>query len=189
MLVFADYVKKCFDNMFAAYGILCVSSNDYTVHYSNESVFIDIVYDQGRSFEVNLFFGRKGALNNGISFNIGELLRLKNVEDEEGYRGLQASTQNALNRAVERLADLFGKYGREILIGDCETLSQLGILREKECNQYAVEKKLEYVRQDIESAWRNKNYRKVVALYESMESEIMPLESKKLEYARKHIND
>jgi len=41
------------------------------------------------------------------------------------------------------------------------------------------------VRAEVETAWRQKNYRRVIELYDSMKDDLTPTEAKKLEYATK----
>jgi len=53
--------------------------------------------------------------------------------------------------------------------------------------QWAEEQRLGEVRQEIDSAWRAKDYARVISLFEEIKEKMTTAETKKLEYAQKHV--
>ena len=53
--------------------------------------------------------------------------------------------------------------------------------------QWAEEQHLSEVRQEIDLAWRAKDYARVISLFEEIKEKMTPAEIKKFEYARKHV--
>ncbi len=189
MLDFKDSVLKSFDFLQSAYLFHCVEANDYSVRYENDTVFVVVLFDQGRSFELDVEIGQKGVLYGGQErpFNIGEVLRFKEVEKKEHYSFLQASDQTHLRNAINRLSVLLEKYGDDFLKGNRFAFKSLIDHRINECEEYAAARDLKFIRSEAEKAWREKDYRKVVSLYGPVKSQISGSEKKKLDYAERHL--
>lgn len=188
-LVFANHVHESFEFLILKYGFQCASSSEHCVRYENDRVFVNVRYDKERSYELDVEVGQKNVLFNGQErpFNLGEVLRLKEVEAKEQYTFLQASNQQDLVGAIRRLASLLDIYASELLQGDQFAFKALANLREREGRQYALEKELQFIRSDADKAWEAKDYAKMVRLYSPVEQLLTPAEKKKLEYAKKHL--
>lgn len=189
LLEFSNNVKKHFDFLLGPYGFKCTKSNNHNVTYENQHVFITIHFDNGISFELDICFGHHSMLfnENMQSFNLGELLRLYDVEKIEGYTFFQAATQNSLNRCIEKLSLLLKKYGHDVFTGNNRTFARLNELRLRECSQYARQKELTFARKDAEQAWQRKDYHNVVELYSKIYKLLTKSEKRKLDYAKKQI--
>ena len=62
-----------------------------------------------------------------------------------------------------------------------------GRLTEQRAEEWRKQRKMEEIRRTADEAWRAGRYRDVVALYESIASQLTPSEAKKLMMARKRI--
>ena len=99
---------------------------------------------------------------------------------------------------IARLVKMNADYLRQVLPllisaddnfwGDLPLFIQEQISKEDESDrQAAEERRLSEVRQQIEVAWRVRNYAKVISLFEEIKGKVTVAEIKKLEYARKHM--
>jgi hypothetical protein len=186
-LLFSDHVIRHFAFLISKYQCQCVSSNERLVRYENDLVFVNVRFDNGRSYELGVEIGQKNVLFNGqeMEFNLGEIIKLKDVENREKYTLFQVSDQELLVSAISNLAELIDTYGAELLQGNQVDFSSLAMLRRSECDKYEVARKLEFVRSEVDEAWKAKDYKKVVQLYRSVDAHITLAEKMKLEYAIK----
>ena len=189
-LIFAKHVHEYFDYLISAYQYQCIISSEECVRYENDDVFVSVRFDNGWSNELDVEIGQKGVLFNGIErpFNLGEILRLKGAEKKEKYTSVQTSNQEYLIIAIKRIAEVLKRYAQDLLQGDQAAFLSLVSLRERECEDYEIERELTFVRNEAAKAWNKKDYKKIVQLYSSVEHYISQSEIKKLEYAKKHID-
>lgn len=189
-LHFKDYALASFRFLESDYSFTCVSAEEGRVRYESESVFVEVLFDGRRSFELDIGIGQRNVLHNGRErpFNMGEVLRAKGVEKAESYTFLQASTQERLQRAIERLSELLKKYGPELLKGSPFAFKSVAGLRVREGERYALDRDLKRIRREAQEAWKSKDFAKVVALYRPVEAHLSVSEVKKLEYADKHCS-
>ena len=190
-LEFKNSVVKSFDFLQSDHSFSCVNANEYSVRYESDTVFVSVRFDNGRSFELDVEIGLRGVLYDGQErpFNLGEVLRLKGVEEKEGYTFLQASTQQRLENAINRLSSLLKLYATDLLDGNRFVFKSLADLRLKEGEEYALKRDLKLIRSEVKKAWKEKDFAKVVNLYSPIKSHITAAEKKKLEYAEKHKLD
>lgn len=187
---FEDHVQNQFKYLFDLYQYQVTKIKATIVHFESDRVGINVVYDKHRSFEVNLFFGLINAEDGSVltSYSIGELLRFKGVNIKENYRGFMASDEKNMIFAVKELSRLLKKYGEKILSGDNDEFNQLANYRHQEAKEYKLQKKIYLVRKDATTAWKNKDFKTVVSLYESIVNYLKDSELKRLNYAKKQIN-
>ena len=189
-LIFSKHTHKYFDYLVSAYLYQCVGSSEDCVRYENDDVFVNVRFDNGWSYELDVEVGQKGVLFNGQErpFNLGEILRLRGVEKKEKYTFVQTSNQEYLINAIEHLAELLKRYAKDFLQGDQAAFLSITSLRERECEDYEIEQELKSVRNEVAKAWDKKDFEKIIQLYTPVERYITPSEMKKLEYAKNHVD-
>lgn len=189
MLNFKDHVLKSFHFLESGYSFHCVDANELCVRYESDKVFVVVRFDNGRSFELDVEIGQRDILYNGKErlFNMGEVLRLKGVEKKEGYSFLQASGQSSLENAIDTLSGYLEKYGNDLLKGNRLTFKSLIDLRLREGEEYAIARDLRFIRHEAEKAWKKRDYRKFVSLYDPIKPYMTGSEKKKLEYAERKL--
>lgn len=189
-LIFSKHTHKYFDYLVSAYRYQCVGSSEDCVRYENDDVFVNVRFDNGWSYELDVEVGQKGVLFNGQErpFNLGEILRLRGVEKKEKYTFVQTSNQEYLINAIEHLAELLKRYAKDFLQGDQAAFLSITSLRERECEDYEIEQELKSVRNEVAKAWDKKDFEKIIQLYTPVERYITPSEMKKLEYAKNHVD-
>ena len=136
--------------------------------------------------EIGRFAERVGAQD--VEFSLGNIIEVMGASAETGYTFFQASTPEKVKSLVSRLADLLKQYGKAALTGDPLFFSKLRDDTARKSDDYLKQIQLSRVREQVAQAWRQKNYLKVVELYEPVRDDLTPAEVKKLEYARKHVS-
>lgn len=186
-LDFAGPAKISFNFLVTEYNFKLVQANDFLILYESDKIFVNVRFDNDRSYELDVELGERDALFNGRErpFSLTEVLRLKGAPAKDSYRCIMTSTQPVLVKFIAGLADRLKRYGAEFLDADKMAFEQLGDQREREGLAYAADQESTAVRRAVKDAWKEKDYHKIVELYESIEPHILPSERKKLEYARK----
>ena len=181
---FKNCVLEEFDFLVNEYGFRCTQSRTYYLRFESNSVFLELHYDGQRSFEMDFSLGLLDDLYEGRErpFFLGELIKFSGTDENENYHLMQASSPEKVAILVPKLASLVKIYAEGFFSGDKVRFKALSDFREKECNQHDLEKTLKNVRAAVQLAWRNKDYARVIKLYEPFRKHINPSELKKLEY-------
>lgn len=187
--VFEKCVLEKFDFLISQYGFKCKQADLCYLRFESDTVFAEVHYDCHRSYEIDFSIGLLDDLYDGKerSFYLGELIRLADPGNKEGYKSMQAGTSEKVIRLVSEIAGLTEKYAKDFLSGNKFCFKKLSDFREKECNQYALEIELKNIRKAVQEAWERKDYARIVRLYEPVKDHISRSEYKKLEYSRKHL--
>ena len=85
------------------------------------------------------------------------------------------------------MASQLSQYGSDFLSNDLFAYKRLSDQRELECNDYELQTKLSYIRNDAQTAWKNKDYKQIIALFDPVKDVLSDAELKKLIYAYKQI--
>jgi hypothetical protein len=158
------------------------------VRYESSRVFVN-VYHGRASYELNAEIGLLTASpdEKERAFSIGEILELISDQPKAAYAPPQASTVEGVKQFVPELALLVKKHAGPALNGDSSFFAELSALRQTNSDAYLIEMKLKRIRQEVDKAWRTKDYARVLDLYEPLQGSLTTVELKKLEYARKQL--
>jgi hypothetical protein len=181
-LGFPDAVMSAFAFLTKNFSFRCVKRDVTFVRLESDAVFVNIYHGRA-SYELNVEIGESIVPEN--PFTIGEILWLITPENAASYRPYQVTTKEGVQKFVPELARLVMDYATPAVIGDHDFFKQLSELRTQRSQHYLKQIKLNRVRAEVETAWRQKNYRRVIELYDSMKDDLTPTEAKKLEYATK----
>ncbi len=178
-----------FSFLVSEYGLQCVSTHAGCVRYEGNSVFLSVLYDAGRSFELDVRIGQLGVLSDDpeMSFSLGEILKLAEVAEEEGYTHLQASDWHGMEKCLQRLAELSRKYLPDYLNNEATSFLKLSNFRGRECDNFEREAKLRDVRRKAQVEWAGKNYLGVYRLYKEIELYLNKAEKLKLDFSKKKL--
>lgn len=186
---FENAVNTEFKFLEYSYGLRCVSTSPVMVRYQNNNVFVVIRYDVNRSYELMVEIGQMQALFNGLErpFSLSEILSFNRVNEANIHSAFQASTPESVANCLTMMANQLSKYGSDFINNDVTAFKRLSEQRDKECNDYELQTKLRYIRNDAQTAWKNNDYKQIIALFEPIKDVLRDSEIKKLNYAYKHI--
>jgi hypothetical protein len=184
---FSTAVHLYFGTLAGRFDLQCTASTDQFVRFQNKKVFLHVIFDAGRSFEIGVEIGQLSTT--GLPerpFNLAEILRLQNAPDTGYVEKLQVSESAAQENAISRLAELTEKYAVGLLEGNELDFLRQAKFRDIECAEYALSRDLRRARQDAENAWAKQDYLGVVKAYRPLEAVLTQAEKKRLAYAEKH---
>ncbi|MFN8404086.1 MAG: hypothetical protein U0V48_11105 [Anaerolineales bacterium] len=103
--------------------------------------------------------------------------------------------EESITQQTKSLANQLREYCKEFLLGNFSqwedikefVRKQIEIEEEKEKEQ-SLQRLVSDVRYDAETAWKDKNYGKVIDQLEIIEEFLTPSEREKLEYAKRHVS-
>lgn len=184
---FASEARSHFDAVAQQFGLSCVLSNEREIRYENDSVFLIVNFDNGRSYELGVEVGKRSPTKPERPFSLPEVLRLRGVADATAIDGMMVSDAAKLQNALVRLATLTLQQASDFLMGNDFSFAQVAKSRERECDAYALERDLRLARTKSEMAWTGRDYQAVVKELEPLEQYLSPAEKKRLEYSRRHV--
>jgi hypothetical protein len=185
-LGFVDAVISAFNFLVEDFSFRCVRQDISLVRFESNSVFVN-VYHGRVSFELNVEIGELaiGEGNPEVPFTIGEILHLVNPKEATNYHPYQVHTVDSVKKFVTELAKLVKEYAIPALMADHDFFQQVAEVQAKRSDAYLKNLHLNRIRTDVEAAWHQKNYPRVIELYDSMLEDVTPAEAKRLAYAKK----
>ena len=173
-LGFEKIATKEFQFLNSKYGFKCVKSGPWIVKYQSDLVFINIRFDGERSYELGCEIGRNDDLRGTLKvpFNIGEVIRSKGHSEKNVRAFFQITNSDSLKKFVKELAGLLKAYAQDLLTGSSERFNHVADVRDKECKEYALKTELRLMRNQLDTAWQIKDYKKVIDLLTPLKEEL-----------------
>jgi hypothetical protein len=184
LIPFAAQARNQFDRVAQKYGLSRVTADEQRVRYENDRVFLEINFDNGRSYELGVRIGRKVPNQVERPFSFAEILRLRNIPAAATVEGLTVENGDELHDRLRMLADLTLQYADDFLRGDYLSFAQVAELRQKESSEYAIQRDLRSARARAELAWKANNYAGVVSALEPLSAHLSPADVGRLEYSK-----
>jgi hypothetical protein len=185
-LGFAEAASSAFNFLVADFSFRCVKQDVTFVRFESNRTFVN-VYHGRTSFELNVEIGEltgdKRFPEN--PFTIGEILDLVKAKETTKYHLYQVHTPESVEKFVLELAKLVKEFAIPALSGDRAFFQRLSELRTHRSDEYLKGMRLNRTRAEVETAWHQKNYPRVIELYDSMFEDLTPSEAKRLAYAKK----
>lgn len=183
---FADMAKEAFSFLEGAgFRLAHVEAGHLRYESSNSVVVID--WD-ARSGELEAFVGLQSSAGSPQDmYSLTDVFGLEGVPDRK--MPPQVADENRLQPYVGQLADDLRAHARPALVGDRMFFRRLETLRHAKAEAFTQGLKLQQIRSAVERAWRNREFKKVVRLLASIESDLSEAEKEKLDYARRHQAD
>lgn len=187
-LLFSAEARRQFDPVAQHFGLVCTISDEQGLRYENDNVFLEVNFDNGRSYELGVEIGKRHTRYPGPPFSLAEILRLRGVQDAEFVSGLMISNESRLPDTLARLARLTLDHAADFLVGNDLSFAQVEKLRNKESAEFELESQLRYARSMVDVAWPARDYEAIVKALEPLEPHLSPSEKKRLEYSRKQLS-
>lgn len=179
---FEELVRTHFEFLVTDYGFDLISSTPDTVRFESKNVFFKITYDD-YSFEIETYVGL--LAEDPTSYSQVDVLDALLGEANIDQRFFQASSPERMKYCVTRLAHLVRSHYEPVLRGEKEVLRKIDLVVCQKSDALAKEDELRNLRGDAEKAWRDKDYRKLVELFEPVKADLTPSEAGKLAYAKR----
>jgi hypothetical protein len=180
---FPDMAKRAFSFLEGA-GFRLKQSDAGQLRYESAQSVVDIVWD-ARSGELEAFVGlypQTGLPKD--TYSLTDVCGMEAVPDRK--MPPQVADENRLRPFVDQLAEDMRVHAQPALAGDRMFFRRLETYRHARAEAFGRSVKLQQVRSAVEDAWRKRDFKKVIGLYASVESDLTEAEKRKLEYAREH---
>lgn len=184
-LGFSELVQSAFEMVALEHGLRLVEALETLVRYESERIFLNI-YHGRRSYEIGV---EVGLLSDGGDerYRLPDVLAAILGPDHAHRTYLQASSPEALATCVRESAALVEQYYAPLLEGIPEVWDKVAASTAEASRQYTKQVVQQPVREAADSAWKRKDYRKVIDLYTSIIEDLSATERKRLGYAKKHV--
>lgn len=179
---------KAFEFIQESYGFRCVISRETLVRWESNRVFVQILYDTHRSYEVGLEINllTNDAAHFGPPFSLSEIMGVAGfaLADRPFF---QASTEERLKATLEEIAQLLNRYGAIYLQGNTHAFGELAEQRQQDCDAYEQERRLKWMREAADKAWQNRDYKTIVGLYNEHKEHLTDAEAKRYQIALRQV--
>ena len=193
LIVYKKLVENAFsflveDYGFKLSGIKRKCNEHIAIKYVSRTVFINFYYGPP-GFELDFYIGRLGVEDQPSrhSFTSGDLLYLGSYGKWTDYKVYSGYSYDNLRTCLPKLAELLKECGDDCLKGKSFAYEKILLEQTKDLNRWHKNQELAQARKVAYEAWSNKNYAEFVKLLEPFISKLKLSESKKIEYARKHL--
>jgi hypothetical protein len=183
-LGFAEAVAAHIAPVLAAQGFACTKAKPLVVRFESVAMVLLVSHDR-LSYEIELTFLQKAHPSQ--RYTLHDILDAVLGFGHKEQFLFQASDRDRVVACVRAIAELLDKFGKSVLAGDsaiCQRMAAAARLRNEAYTKQVVQTP---IRRAAEEAWRGHDYSKVRELYESIEADLTPSETGKLNYARKKM--
>jgi hypothetical protein len=183
-LGFAEAVQAALEVVALGDGLRLVEAGPTRVRYESDRVFLNI-YHGRQSYEIGV---EVGLLADGDSrkFGLPDVLAAVVGSSYPGRTYFQASNAEAVTKCAGEIAALIDDYYGPVLAGERETWERIAAVADERNTAYTKEIVQRPIREAATEAWAKGDYQKVRELYQSIRSDLSPVEKKRLAYAEKH---
>lgn len=181
---FVDMVERAFSFLEDS-GFRRTNSEPGLVNYESDRSFVTVSWDT-RSGELDAFVGlvpRTGRTQD--EYSLADILGVAGLPASD-CKPAQVADEGRLESFIATLARNVRTHAQPGLAGDRMYFRRLETFRGAKADAYMRDMKLRQVRAEVEKAWRDRQFDKVVSLYTSVEHDLTESEARKLAYAQQH---
>jgi hypothetical protein len=180
-------VEKTMDGLTLKHGFQVTERGRSLIAFETAKVKMALSYDDLRSFEVGFGLGLKTNATLP-SYSFDELLRTLNVPSNEWSTGYSARSVEAAKTIIKKMTGILERHATQLLDADPDAWVKLVEQRRSDCIAYAATTKMAHAKQAANEAWAVEDYQKVIAVLESVESELGKSDAAKLAYAKRAVS-
>lgn len=185
LLGFKEAVLSAFNFLITDYGFRCVKKDITLVRYESKNIFVEAYFNNSTG-ELEVLLGSSGEhIDNRREFYLYELVHSKDQNVSTGFPMFTAHNHKQMVQSLRQLATLLKKYGKDLLKGDTDKFKQLIKWRQSESDMLTRKMQFGNDRAKADTAWHEKDYAKVIKLYETIKEDLTLIELKRLEYAKR----
>lgn len=168
-------------------GFTCLQDEPTLVRFESSWCRINIFHGR-KSYEIGLEIEPINQNKDKQSYPLSVLLAALVPDEYTRYKCYATHSKDGVLEGTQQLASLFKKCLASELFNQRDIFHILGEKSDEIVKKFSIEVRLEQMRRALEIAWRNKDFKKVVGLLLPLQEHLNDVESTKLEYAKKHMN-
>ncbi|MHB1457190.1 MAG: hypothetical protein ACYC0V_09780 [Armatimonadota bacterium] len=165
-------------------------SDDFSeLRYESKSMYVTIFYAHMES-ELSLRIGLLGAERDldeyWRGFDLDEALLLSGKAIKSFINAVHTRSESSLREAVDALSWIV-EYDLYDALCDPKIIIRWMEIRKLRNEDECIEEILLWKREEAEDAWQQKDYAKLISIYDNLSGSLTPLEQKRVSFAKKHI--
>ena len=186
-LAFAESAGIAF-GFLSDFGLQLLSADENLVFYASDCLWL--VIRHGRlSYELSLEFARADSGDEMDSpYTMQDLLRATRPDCAREYRDFAATTSSAVESGLARLADELRTAGEDVLRCDPEFFAALDRNRRVAISELGSESRRASDIANVRNAMQQRDWHRVIAIYERWNGSLGPADRKRLEIARRRAS-
>jgi hypothetical protein len=187
---FPETVLMFFRFLIEDFGFAVIKQDSTLVRFESGDVFVNIYHGRA-SYEVGIEIGELRS-NTGLpefGYTLGEIISASDPEAGAAYRADHITEPELIEKYVSKISELVKNFAPLALVGNKDFFKRVSDLQARKSNKYLKNLELNRVRSEVEIAWRNKNYKQVVELFEPVAGDLTTSEIKKFDYAKRKLAD
>lgn len=184
-LGFASAIEEYIAPLLATRGFIRTEESPNFFRFDSPKVLLFISHDP-LSYEINVVFSRKvDPLQVSTLRNMLDVLLGSSHEVQDFF---QASDRDRVIACVKEIARILQDFGQSVLAGEPAIYEQMSCANRWRNEAYTKEVVQTPIREAALDAWKRHDYLKVRELYESIVSDLTPIEELRLKYVQR-INE
>jgi hypothetical protein len=147
-----------------------------------------MVFQDRQSYELGIALWRPVAASEvDRPYTISDLIRVTDTAAANRYRRFAATTTDALQHGLAKLAADLRNFGSRALQNDPASYRRLSEAREGAVREFGRDQSVRVARIAGESAWLARDWYKVAEAYGAVADSLTPAERERLAYARRKL--
>jgi hypothetical protein len=184
---FEGSVLSIFDFLTTEHGFALIGSDEYSAHYASDCVWLVISHGR-QSYELSLDVARS-ANQEDIEhpYSMQALMRVTDPPLAQKYRAFTATDAGAVTMGLQRLAKCLMTYGKPALRCDEDFFASMARERRAAAEDCARKSRWKADSEVALEAMKQKDWRRVIEIYEPRGDALKASEQKRLDIARRHV--
>jgi hypothetical protein len=169
------------------FSMVLVSQEPLALRFEGNGIAL-IVFQDRQSYELGIALWRPVAASEvDRPYTISDLIRVTDTVAAKRYRRFAATTTDALQHGLAKLAADLRKFGSRVLQNDPASYRRLSEAREGAVREFGRDQSVRVARIAGESAWLARDWYKVAEAYGAVADSLTPAERERLAYARRKL--
>lgn len=185
-LDFNQSARTSFQFLINDYGFKLVKSELTMIRYETDLLFVNIYHGRS-SYELGFECGLKSK-GEESRYRLPTIIKglLGNAQNIQTSH--QASNKEAIINGLRKIANMVRENCNSILKAEDIAFTQIEKAALAEGRELSYKYTIEPIKEKAEQAWKDKDFKKVINLYNSIKNNLTDLEIKRLKYAYKKCN-
>lgn len=185
---FARLVHRTLGAALEPYGYKPAGADAFRVRFQKPSSFVDVTYDAARSQELSIWLG-ESPTDPEPPLELADVLRASgcDADDIRFAELIQAPDADALERLIQRVADLLRGCANRLLADGHDAFAAARRLRSERAAEYTAELRNSAILEAADVAWKKKDYGRVHDLLNPIRDSLDESHRRRLTFAEKRL--
>jgi hypothetical protein len=171
------------------YFMQIFEQDEFRIGYEGDDLILVLLHDP-LSYELDVALWRPSADDEvKHPFALADIIRIADPAKARTYRRFSATSKTAVRRGIGELVSDLRTYGVVALRGEEGFYRKMSAARSEAARQFGLELTDKAARANAEQSWHERDFRRVIKAYRSLEDRLSKVERERLNYAIRQVND